>query len=346
MLDLVHVRSGQSSADAIAATRSLARLADRLGYTRYWIAEHHNMPASAATSPPVLIGMLAAITERIRLGSGGVLLPNHASLVLAEQFALLEAAFPGRIDLGVGRASGTDPLTSRALGDVGGTLDDLLTLLSAGGAQVPDTGRRQLPRATPAAASTPSAWLLGASTGSARTAAEHGMPYVFGHHLGVPGAGSALREYRSAFRPSPGRPEPRTLLPVRAAVAETSDEAYRAALPWLVVMLGLSTGQPQRPVPTIEEAAKIRLSRVQRETVDRMAAQYVIGDPDQARGRITELASEYEVDEVMIHPIASAPDGADPGRAPGHEQTLRLLAETGMSPVRFRETAPTPEIAS
>ncbi|MDE0778382.1 MAG: MsnO8 family LLM class oxidoreductase, partial [Nocardioides sp.] len=115
VLDLVPVRSDQSSADAVSAALSLARTADDLGYERYWVAEHHNMPAVAATNPPVLIAMLAGATERIRVGSGGVMLPNHAPLVVAEQFALLEAAYPGRIDLGIGRAPGTDPVTSWAL---------------------------------------------------------------------------------------------------------------------------------------------------------------------------------------------------------------------------------------
>ena len=128
VLDLVPVRSDQTTSDAISATRALARVADELGYARYWVAEHHNMPAVAATNPPVLIAMLAAATERIRLGSGGVMLPNHAPLVIAEQFALLEAAFPGRIDLGIGRAPGTDPVTSWALRHgAGGVSDDNVT---------------------------------------------------------------------------------------------------------------------------------------------------------------------------------------------------------------------------
>src|SRR6187399_2319953 len=123
VLDLVPVRSDQTTGDALGATRSLARTADDLGYERYWLAEHHNMPAVAATNPPVLIGLVAGATSRIRVGSGGVMLPNHAPLVVAEQFALLEAAYPGRIDLGIGRAPGTDPLTSVALRISGPTAD-------------------------------------------------------------------------------------------------------------------------------------------------------------------------------------------------------------------------------
>ena len=165
VLDLVPVRSDQTTGDALAATRRLAQVADELGFTRYWLAEHHNMPAVAATNPPVLIAMVAAATERIRVGSGGVMLPNHAPLVVAEQFALLEAAYPGRIDLGIGRAPGTDPVTSYALRHgAGGVTDDaveqfpayvdnIVTMMSPGGAGLQVNGRMHPLNATPHATS-------------------------------------------------------------------------------------------------------------------------------------------------------------------------------------------------
>ena len=186
VLDLVPVRSDQGTGDALAASRSLARTADAAGYTRYWVAEHHNMPAVAATNPPVLIAMLAAATERIRVGSGGVMLPNHEPLVVAEQFALLEAAYPGRIDLGIGRAPGTDPLTryvlrggSSAAADDAVTrfpeyVDDIITLMHPDGVEMTVGGRRQPLRATPRSASVPTVWLLGSSDYSARLAASRG----------------------------------------------------------------------------------------------------------------------------------------------------------------------------
>ena len=163
VLDLVPVRSDQTTGDAIAASRSLAQVADELGYRRYWVAEHHNMPAVAATNPPVLIAMLAAATERIRVGSGGVMLPNHAPLVVAEQFALLEAAHPGRIDLGIGRAPGTDPLTryvlrggsaesaDEAVSRFAEYVEDVRTLMTTEGVELQVGPRRQPLRATPAA---------------------------------------------------------------------------------------------------------------------------------------------------------------------------------------------------
>ena len=204
VLDLVPVRSDQTSADAVAASLELARTADRLGYRRYWVAEHHNMPAVAATNPPVLIGLLGGQTSRIRVGSGGVMLPNHAPLVVAEQFALLEAAFPGRIDLGIGRAPGTDPVTSWALRHGAGGVDDeavnrfpeyvdnVLAMMEPSGVGLALRGRTHVLKATPSAGSVPQIWLLGSSDYSARLAAEKGMPYVFAHHFSGSGTAEAL----------------------------------------------------------------------------------------------------------------------------------------------------------
>ncbi|HEX5861475.1 MAG TPA: MsnO8 family LLM class oxidoreductase, partial [Nocardioides sp.] len=213
VLDLVPVRSDQTSADALAATLSLARVADELGYERYWLAEHHNMPAVAATNPAVLIALVAGATRSIRVGSGGVMLPNHAPLVVAEQFALLEAAHPGRIDLGIGRAPGTDPVTAWALRHGAGGVtdeaverfpeyvDNVLAMMDAAGVGLQLNGRVHELRATPAAASVPAIWLLGSSDYSARLAAAKGMPYVFAHHFSGSGTAAALELYRTQFRP-------------------------------------------------------------------------------------------------------------------------------------------------
>ncbi|UUZ60880.1 MsnO8 family LLM class oxidoreductase [Nocardioides sp. B-3] len=242
VLDLVPVRTDQTTADAVAASRSLAQVADELGYTRYWVAEHHNMPAVAATNPPVLIATTpAAATKRIRVGSGGVMLPNHEPLVIAEQFALLEAAFPGRIDLGIGRAPGTDMLTRYVLRG-GATaaaddavakflqyVEDVATLMHPDGVEMAVAGRREPLRATPKAASVPTIWLLGSSDYSARLAAARGLPYVFAHHFAGRGTAEALDLYRSTYQPSEANPEPRTFLTVNAAVAETAEEARRLA---------------------------------------------------------------------------------------------------------------------
>lgn len=338
VLDLVPVRSDQTSADALAAMRGLAREADALGYQRYWVAEHHNMPAVASTNPPVLIAMIAAATERIRVGSGGVMLPNHAPLVVAEQFALLEAAHPGRIDLGIGRAPGTDPVTSFALRHGGGGVtddavsrfpdyvDDVLTMMAREGAQISVRGNRQVLRATPGATTVPDVWLLGSSDYSARLAAARGLPYVFAHHFSGSGTAEALELYRSTFQPSEHLDAPRTFLTVNASVAESPEEARRRALPQLQMMLALRTGQPLGPQALVEEAEKVEAPPAQVELLDKMAARYVIGDAQQARERVSELAATYDVDEVMVVPIAGAHVGTEPDTAPARLETLRLLA--------------------
>ncbi|MFC6340757.1 LLM class flavin-dependent oxidoreductase, partial [Nocardioides hankookensis] len=269
VLDLVPVRNDQATADALASTLALARVADELGYERYWLAEHHNMPAVAATNPPVLIGLVAGATSRIRVGSGGVMLPNHAPLVVAEQFALLEAAFPGRIDLGIGRAPGSDPVTSFALRHGAGGVsdeavthfpeyvDNVLAMMEPDGVGLSVQGRSYPLKATPSARSVPTIWLLGSSDYSARLAAEKGMPYVFAHHFSGQGTAEALELYRSTFRPSPELAEPRTFLTVNASVAATDEEAQRLALPQLQAMLSLRTGGELKPQRLVEEAEKV-----------------------------------------------------------------------------------------
>jgi luciferase family oxidoreductase group 1 len=350
VLDLVPVRSDQDTADAVSASLHLARAADALGYHRYWVAEHHNMPAVAATNPPVLIGLLAGATERIRVGSGGVMLPNHAPLVVAEQFALLEAAYPGRIDLGIGRAPGTDPVTSYALRHGAGGVsdeavtrfpeyvDNVLAMMEPGGVGLEVAGRRHALKATPGARSVPTIWLLGSSDYSARLAAEKGMPYVFAHHFSGSGTAEALELYRTSFRPSPVAQaggersdrrqlsEPRTFLTVNAVVAESTEEAERQALPNLLMMVALRTGAPLGPQLLVEEAEKVELPEAHRPLVEAMRSRWVIGDPATARAQLEELAATYGVDEVMVHPVAAAHVGTDPDRSPAREETLRLLA--------------------
>ena len=338
VLDLVPVRTDQTTSYALAATLSLARTADDLGFRRYWLAEHHNMPAVAATNPPVLIAMVAGATRRLRVGSGGVMLPNHAPLVVAEQFALLEAAFPGRIDLGLGRAPGTDPVTAWALRHgAGGVTDEavsrfpeyvenVLAMMDAAGVGLSVQGRTHVLRATPVATSVPPVWLLGSSDYSARLAAEKGMPYVFAHHFTGSGTAQALELYRSSFRPSPELSEPRTFLTVNVAVAADADEALRRARPQLLAMLALRTGQPLGPQLLVEEAEKVELTAAQQDVVDRMAERWVIGGPAEARERVAALAASYDVDEVMVNAVAGESVGTDPATSPAREETLRHLA--------------------
>jgi luciferase family oxidoreductase group 1 len=339
VLDLVPVRTDQTTGDALAATRRLARVADETGYRRYWLAEHHNMPAVAATNPPLLIAMVAAATERIRVGSGGVMLPNHAPLVVAEQFALLEAAHPGRIDLGIGRAPGSDPVTSFALRHGAGGVDDdavarfptyvdnVVSMMSPGGVGIQVQGRMHPLNATPHATSVPPVWLLGSSDYSARLAAERGLPYVFAHHFSGQGTAEALALYRSSFRPSEALAEPRTFLTVNASVAETQEEADRLALPQLEAMVTLRTGGPLRAQRFVEESEKDPIADAHLGLVQSMRSRWVIGEPASAAEQIRELASTYGVDEVMVHPVGGAFLGTAPDSSPARETTLRLLAD-------------------
>ncbi|WP_167099079.1 LLM class flavin-dependent oxidoreductase [Mycobacterium sp. DL592] len=336
VLDLVPVRTDQSTTDALAATVRLAQTADRLGFTRFWLAEHHNMPAVAATSPPVLIAYLAAQTTQLRLGSGGVMLPNHAPLAVAEQFALLEAAAPGRIDLGLGRAPGSDPVTSILLrgtrddSDVENFpqyVDEVAALMSATGVRIPIRGQDYILKATPGAVSEPRLWLLGSSMYSARLAAAKGLPYVFAHHFSGAGTAEALGIYRSEFRPSAVAAEPVTFMTVNAVVAPTSAEAEALLLPNLQMMARLRTGQPLGPLDLVEDAAAVSMHPQAEAVIAAGRAKAVVGSPAEAADQIRAVAAEFDVDEVMVNPVASAHRGTDPGTAPDREATLELLAK-------------------
>ncbi len=335
VLDLVPVRSDQTTADAVAASIELARTADDLGYTRYWVAEHHNMPAVAATNPPVLIAVLAGATRRIRVGSGGVMLPNHAPLVVAEQFALLEASFPGRIDLGVGRAPGSDPVTSHVLrqgrNELADTFPDDLTalalMLQPEGVQLSLGGRTYGLTATPNASGAPPVWLLGSSTYSADLAASLGLPYVFAHHFGGGQTLAALARYREQFQPSAETPAPTTIAVVNAVVAATEEEAVRASLPQRRAMWRLRTGQSLAPQEWIEDAEEDPLSAEDQAVADDFARSWFVGTPESVATGVRALAGEFGTDEVMVSPIAGAHRGTPAEEGPGREQTLRLLAK-------------------
>lgn len=342
VLDLIPVRSDQTTADSLAATVRLAQTADRLGYTRYWVAEHHNMPSVAATSPPVVLAYLAAQTDRLRLGSGGVMLPNHAPLAVAEQFALLEAAAPGRIDLGIGRAPGSDPVTSMALRGWSGRdsaalhqdvenfpdyLDHVRAMMSRHGVRVAVPGRDYTLHATPEAAGEPRLWLLGSSLYSAHLAAAKGLPYVFAHHFSGRGTAEALQVYRNEFQPSELAAEPVTFLTVNASVAATRSEAEELMLPNLNMMARLRTGEPLGALELVEEARRAPLNEAQQKLVASGLARAVVGTPAEAADQVRSLAAEFDVDEVMINPVASVWRGTDPDTSPGRESTLELLAK-------------------
>lgn len=331
------MRTGQTTSQALQASTALAQVADETGYQRYWVAEHHNMPAVASTNPPVLIALLASATQRIRVGSGGVMLPNHAPLVVAEQFSLLQAAFPDRIDLGIGRAPGSDPVTNWALRLGGGGTEDgvdqfatnvenLIKMMSPAGVGLQVSGRSYELHATPKAVGEPTLWLLGSSDYSARLAAEQGLPYVFAHHFSGEGTAAALKLYRENFRPSESLSEPRTFLTLNVCVAPTAEEAERLALPQLIQMAGMRAGRPLTPQLTVEQAEADDFVSRQAPLIQTLRSKWVIGDPVTAAERVTDLAAQFGVDEVMVSPVGGAYDETAADATPSREQTLRLLA--------------------
>ncbi|HEX5729766.1 MsnO8 family LLM class oxidoreductase [Microbacterium sp.] len=339
VLDLVPVRTGQTSAQAVAASLDVVRQADELGYRRYWFAEHHNMPAVASTTPPVLIAAAAARSSRIRVGSGGVMLPNHSPLVVAEQFAALEALAPGRIDLGIGRAPGSDPVITQLLRQSGTTSDvdrfpdhirDILSLVSTDGATVRFTsGGTYDVHATPAAVGAPELWLLGSSDYSAQLAASLGLPYVFANHFSGEGLERALDLYRGGYRPSEAHPEPRTFLTINAVAAATAEEAEERALPQLRMMARLRTGKPLTALETVEQARTALAAEADAQAEAIMTAarrRWLVGTGADVRSQVAEFAAKYEVDEVMISPVAGAFDGEPMDVATGRLGTLELLA--------------------
>ncbi len=336
VLDLIPVRAGQTTSQALRASVQLAQVAERSGVHRYWVAEHHNMAAVASTNPPVVIAILAGATSTMRIGSGGIMLPNHAPLVVAEQFALLEAAFPGRIDLGIGRAPGSDPVTNWALRHGGPetadankfdeVVDNVLAMMEPAGVGLQVQGRSYPLRATPVATGIPEVWLLGSSDFSARLAARKGLPYVFAHHFSGEGTAQIMDLYRRTFQPSDLSTVPRTFLTVNVVVAETSEEAERLVRPQLLAMVALRTGGGLGPQRTVEEAAETVVAESHQELAAQMRAKWVVGTPESAVAEIRELAERYDVDEVMLSPVAGSSVHDPIDRVPAREHTLELLS--------------------
>jgi luciferase family oxidoreductase group 1 len=333
VLDLAPVVTGASTAVALRNTLELARHVERLGYHRYWVAEHHNMPGIASSSPAVLIGHIADATSRIRVGSGGVMLPNHTPLVVAEQFGMLEALHEGRIDLGIGRAPGTDPATARALRRSPGPLsaddfpDQLLDLVSFFTGSFPEEHPLRTIRAVPAAGNIPSIWLLGSSGFSAQVAGMLGLPFAFAHHFSAANTLPALELYRSSFRPSEALDRPYALVAVSVICADTADRAQELARPSRLSFVRLRTGQPST-LPTPEEAAAHEFTPEEELLLERHRASNVIGDPEQVQEGLTLLLEATAADELMV--TTNTYDFAD--RLRSYELVADLLRLTAPEP--------------
>ncbi|GAB3810637.1 LLM class flavin-dependent oxidoreductase [Micromonospora zhanjiangensis] len=300
VLDLAPVAAGTRAGDALRHTTELARRTEELGYHRFWVAEHHNMPGIASSAPAVLLAHLAAHTSTIRVGSGGVMLPNHAPLVVAEQFGTLEALHPGRVDLGIGRAPGTDQMTALALRrtmeglSAEGFPQELADLM--GYFDGSSAGRIT---ATPGHGDRPAVWLLGSSGFSARLAGLLGLPFSFAHHFSAANTVPALALYRESFRPSRWLDEPYVMVAVSAICADTDERAEWLAGPSALSFLRLRAGRPQ-PLATPEEAAAHPYTDLEREFVHERRVGQALGSPATVRRQLAELLARTGADELML----------------------------------------------
>lgn len=300
MLDLVAVREGGTVSEALAIALRTAQHAESLGFTRYWLAEHHNMAGIASSSTAVLVGHIAGATHRIRVGSGGVMLPNHAPLVVAEAFGTLAELYPGRIDLGLGRAPGTDQLTMRALRrdrveteeDFPREVAELQRLLAPA-----EPGQRLI--AMPGAGTNVPIWLLGSSLFSANLAATLGLPYAFASHFAPRLVRSALDLYRRLFRPSAALGKPYVVIGVPLIAAPTDEEAEYLASSVYQRVLGILTGDRKRLQPPVRDFAA-HLHPQARAAIDDFLACAVIGGPDKVREGFGKLAEATHADEYML----------------------------------------------
>ncbi len=300
ILDLAPIVEGGSARQALANSLDLARHAETWGYHRFWLAEHHNMPGIASAATSVVIGHVAAGTTSIRVGAGGIMLPNHSPLVIAEQFGTLEALFPGRIDLGLGRAPGTDPLTARALrrnltNDSDGFPDDVQELISH---LAPARAEKPV-RAVPGAGSRVPVWILGSSLFGAELAARFGLPYAFASHFAPTHLMAALETYRSRFRPSETLAEPRVMLGLNVFAADDEKEAHRLITSLQQAFVNLRRGKPQPLAPPVDDA-ELDITSAERAQLDQLLACTAIGSAETVHAEIRDFVAATAADELIV----------------------------------------------
>ncbi|MBW7472130.1 LLM class flavin-dependent oxidoreductase [Marinobacter sp. M216] len=322
LLELASVREGDSVSTTLANSVAYAQHAEQLGYRRFWLAEHHNMEGISSSATSVLIGHIAGKTNRIRVGSGGVMLPNHPPLVIAEQFGTLESLYPGRIDLGLGRAPGTDPITARALRREGLGAEqfpeDVARLQQLLGPLQPD----QPVKAIPGAGTRVPVWLLGSSLYSAQLAAMRGLPYAFAGHFAPRLYREALRVYRDNFQPSEQLSSPYAMLAVPAIPADSMDEAKLLATTSYQRILALFRGQPLWMRPPVESMEGLWNAGEKASVQDFLTLQ-LLGNADDLNRQLDELLGTIEVDELMF-----TIDIYDPAK---RRHALDVLAQTQRS---------------
>jgi luciferase family oxidoreductase group 1 len=290
-----------TSQAALRNSVELAQAAERLGYSRYWFAEHHGMPSIASSAPEILIAHVAANTTTIRVGSGGIMLQNHVPLKAAEAFHTLEALHPGRIDLGIGRAPGTDPTTSAALHPFNPNqfAEQLRELIGLSGGALPADHPFHRVRVIPSDVSLPPIWLLGSSGASAHFAGELGVGYSFASHFSPAPAGPAIAAYRNSFRPSEAFPKPHAILGAAVICAETHERAEYLAASFDLMWVRISRGE-FKPIPTPEEGLAYEYSDAERYTAAKHRSLVFVGTPDVVREQIEQAAATGGADEVIV----------------------------------------------
>ncbi len=306
VLDQSAIVTGRPADASIRESLELARHCEALGYHRYWVAEHHNSEAIAGSAPEILISAIAATTCRIRVGSAGVMLPHYSALKVAEQFRVLEAIAPGRIDLGLGRAPGSDGLTAYALNPNAATAADLFPsqvrdlLAWIGDRPLPDNHPFRVIRAEPRGATEPEIWMLGSSDYGAQVAAHFGLPYCFAHFItDGRGAEEAISLYRDTYKPSPRHPTPHAALTVWAVAAETEAEAERLYSSRAAWRVGRDRGI-YAPLPSPEEAVAFVPTDVERAKMDRQRARAIVGTGEQVAAMLRGLAQRNGIEEIAI----------------------------------------------
>lgn len=310
VLDLSPIDSGVSGRQALQNTLQLAQLADRLGYTRYWLAEHHNTNMLASSTPELMIGYVAQATKHIRVGSGGVMLPNHSPLKVAETFRVLEAMHPGRIDLGIGRAPGTDQRTALALrrsrealaaDDFPDQLAELFAFAGENGGFPAGHPFRSV-QAAPVDVQLPPIWLLGSSDYSAQAAAMLGLGFAFAHHIQPDFAVEAIQQYRATFTPSEWLQEPKVIIATSAICADTDERAEELAATMGLAWARMRSGK-SAPLPSPEETKAYHYSAIEQSIVREYRTRQTIGTPQVVRERLLKLVQETGADELMLTSI-------------------------------------------
>jgi luciferase family oxidoreductase group 1 len=299
VLDLVPITFGSTAKIALENSLDLARHAERLGYRRFWVAEHHNMTGIGSAATAVVVGYLAGGTSTIRVGAGGVMLPNHPPLVIAEQFGTLETLYDGRIDLGVGRAPGTDPLTSRALRRDAARANDFPSDVQELQAFLAPVRAGQRVQAVPGGGTEVPLWILGSSTFGAQLAAMLGLPYAFASHFAPDHLIEALHVYRSTFRPSEQLDRPHAMVGVNVVVADTDEEARRLFTTMQQGFANVARGTPGPYMPPVDDMEE-HWSPAEKSTASRMLAHSFVGSPETVRKGLERFVSATEADELMV----------------------------------------------